>query len=56
MHCRRSEPRTTILTVSPDGLQIEAQQRSAVFGFVDRISTREPIRSTLVAYSRSQVG
>jgi uncharacterized protein (DUF1499 family) len=55
-----SEPRTKILAVSPDGLQIEAEQRSAVFGFVDRISTRfialEPIRSTLVAYSRSQVG
>jgi uncharacterized protein (DUF1499 family) len=55
-----SEPRTKILAVSGDGLQIEAEQRSAVFGFVDRISTRvialEPIRSTLVAYSRSQVG
>jgi uncharacterized protein (DUF1499 family) len=40
--------------------RIGAEQRSAVFGFVDRISTRvialEPIRSTLVAYSRSQVG
>jgi len=55
-----SEPRTKILAVSEDKLQIEAEQRSAVFGFVDRISTRfialEPIRSTLVAYSRSQVG
>jgi uncharacterized protein (DUF1499 family) len=55
-----NEPRTKILAVSWDGLQIEAEQRSAVFGFVDRISTRvvalEPIRSTLVAYSRSQVG
>jgi hypothetical protein len=55
-----NEPRTKILAVSWDGLQIEAEQRSAVFGFVDRWSTRfialEPIRSTLVAYSRSQVG
>jgi uncharacterized protein (DUF1499 family) len=55
-----SEPRTKILAVSGDGLQIEAEQRSALFGFVDRISTRiialEPIRSTLIAYSRSQVG
>jgi uncharacterized protein (DUF1499 family) len=55
-----SEPRTKILAVSGDGLLIEVEQRSAVFGFVDRISTRiialEPIRSTLAAYSRSQVG
>jgi uncharacterized protein (DUF1499 family) len=56
----KSEPRTKILAVSGDGLLIEAEQRSALFGFVDRISTRiialDPIRSTLVAYSRSQVG
>jgi hypothetical protein len=32
------QPRTTILRVSEDGLQVEAQQRSAVFGFIDRIS------------------
>ena len=55
-----SEPRTKILAVSEDGLQIEAEQRSAVFGFLDRISTKcvtlQPIRSTLVAYSRSRVG
>jgi uncharacterized protein (DUF1499 family) len=41
-------------------LQIEAEQRSAVFGFVDRISARfVPLgadRSTLIAYSRSEVG
>lgn len=45
-----SEPRTKILAVSEDGLQIEAEQRSAVFGFLDRISTKcvtlEPTRST----------
>jgi uncharacterized protein (DUF1499 family) len=55
-----SEPRTKILAVSEDGLQIEAEQRSAVFGFLDRISTKcvtlQPTRSTLVAYSRSRVG
>jgi uncharacterized protein (DUF1499 family) len=43
-----------------DGLQVEAQQRSAVFGFIDRISARflpvAPERSTLIAYSRSLVG
>ena len=54
------QPRTAILGVSGDGLQIEAEQRSAVFGFVDRISTRFlPVasgRSTLIAYSRSVVG
>ena len=55
-----SEPRTKILAVSEDGLQIEAEQRSAVFGFLVRICTMcvtlQPTRSTLVAYSRSRVG
>jgi uncharacterized protein (DUF1499 family) len=54
------QPRTTILRVSEDGLQVEAQQRSAVFGFIDRISAWfipvAPERSTLIAYSRSLVG
>ena len=54
------EPRTEIIAVSDDGLQIEALERSAVFGFVDRISVRvlpvDPDRSTLAAYSRSTVG
>lgn len=55
-----SEPRTRIVAVSPDGLRIEAEQRSAVFGFVDRISAWFiPIgndRSTLAVYSRAQTG
>ena len=55
-----AQPRTAILSVSPDGLQIEAQQKSAVFGFVDRISMRAiplaPRRSTLIAYSRAMLG
>ncbi len=54
------EPRTAVLGVAGDGLQIEAEQRSAVFGFIDRISTRfvplESGRSTVIAYSRSLVG
>lgn len=54
------QPRTAVLGVAGDGLQIEAEQRSAVFGFIDRISTRfvplEPGRSTVIAYSRSLVG
>jgi uncharacterized protein (DUF1499 family) len=54
------QPRTTVLGISQDGLQVEAQQRSAVFGFTDRISARfvpvAPARSTLIAYSRSLVG
>lgn len=54
------QPRTRLLAVSKDGLQVEAEQRSAVFGFVDRISFRAvPVdqdRSTFYAYSRSQVG
>jgi uncharacterized protein (DUF1499 family) len=55
-----AQPRTDVVGVSDDGLQIEAEQRSAVFGFVDRISARfVPLgadRSTLIAYSRSEVG
>ncbi len=54
------QPRTAILGVSSDGLQIEAEQRSAVFGFIDRISARflpvAPGRSTVIAYSRALVG
>jgi uncharacterized protein (DUF1499 family) len=56
----QQQPRTTVVAVSKDGLQIEAEQRSAVFGFVDRISARfvplDPDRSTVIAYSRSEVG
>ena len=56
----REQPRTRVLGVSEDGLQIEAEQRSAVFGFTDRISVRvlpaDRGRSTLVAYSRAQAG
>lgn len=55
-----AEPRTTITAVSVDGLQIEAEQRSALFGFVDDISFRAlPLAegsSTLAVYSRSRVG
>jgi hypothetical protein len=56
----REQPRTRVLGISEDSLQIEAAQRSAVFGFTDRISVRVlPVdrgRSTFVAYSRAQVG
>ena len=56
----REQPRVRVLGVSEDGLQIEAEQESAVFGFTDRISVRilpvDAERSTLVAYSRSTVG
>lgn len=55
-----AQPRTRILGVSDDGLQIEAEQRSALFGFVDLISFRAmPVdadSTTLFAYSRSLVG
>lgn len=53
-------PRTRIIAVSPDGLRIEAEQRSAGFGFVDRISAAfmpvEGGRSTVAVYSRAQTG
>ena len=54
------QPRANILAASADGLKIEAEQRSALFGFVDRISSEvislEGNRSTIVVYSRSTVG
>ena len=56
----RKQPRVRFLGTSPDGLQVEAEQRSALVGFVDRISFRAvPLaagQSTLYAYSRSEVG
>jgi uncharacterized protein (DUF1499 family) len=56
----REQPRTRVLGVSEDGLQIEAAQESAVFAFTDRISVRilpvDSKGSTLVAYSRSEAG
>jgi hypothetical protein len=56
----KEQPRTRVLGVSTDGLQIEAEQDSAVFGFTDKISVRilalDTARSTLIAYSRSEVG
>jgi len=55
-----AEPRTTILAISDDDLRIEAEQKSAVFGFVDRISIQviplDDGRSTFMAYSTSLVG
>lgn len=55
-----SRPRTEVLAVSEDGLQIEALQESALFGFTDSISSRIlPLpenKSTIAIYSRSSVG
>jgi uncharacterized protein (DUF1499 family) len=55
-----AEPRTRILGTTEDGLGIEAEQRTAVFRFVDRVSFRAvPIdadSSSAYVYSRSQVG
>ena len=54
------QPRTEILAMSTDGLQMEARQRSAFFGFVDLISSRAvPLGNDMCAlaiYSRSTVG
>jgi uncharacterized protein (DUF1499 family) len=53
-------PRTRIIGISEDGLQVEAEQRSAWFGFVDKVSFRavtlDQESSTFFAYSRSQTG
>jgi uncharacterized protein (DUF1499 family) len=55
-----AQPRTRIVGISPDGLQVEAEQQSAVFGFVDMIRVQVlPLtaeRCTLVALSRARVG
>lgn len=55
-----SSPRSRVIAISPDGLRMEAEQRSAVFGFVDRISAwfipMENHRCTLAVYSRAQTG
>jgi uncharacterized protein (DUF1499 family) len=56
----KGQPRTRIIAVSADNLQIEAEQRSALFRFVDRISVRTiPLaagRSTFAASSRAETG
>ena len=56
----RNEPRTSIIGVSDDGLRIEAEQRSMLFGFVDRISFQAvalgAAKSSYIAYSRSLTG
>jgi uncharacterized protein (DUF1499 family) len=55
-----AQPRTRVVAVSDDGLQVEAEQRSAVFRFVDRVSFRAvPLadgNSSFMAYSRSLLG
>jgi uncharacterized protein (DUF1499 family) len=55
-----AEPRVSVRAISDDRLRIEAEDKSAVFGFVDKISFRAiPLnsgRATMFAYSRSQVG
>jgi uncharacterized protein (DUF1499 family) len=56
----KTKPRTQIIAISANGLQIEAEQRSVVFGFVDRISFKaiplDAAHSTFAAYSRAQTG
>ena len=56
----RRAPRTRITGLSADRLQVEAEQRSALFGFVDKVSFRAVAvsdqSSTFFAYSRSQTG
>jgi uncharacterized protein (DUF1499 family) len=54
------QPRTAIVAVSDDGLQIEAWQESSMFRFIDQISSRisslSENKSTIAIYSRSTVG
>ncbi|MFI4987650.1 MAG: DUF1499 domain-containing protein, partial [Alphaproteobacteria bacterium] len=54
------EPRTEVVAVSPDGLRIEATQRTAICHFVDDISALclpDGAGGAMIAiYSRSRVG
>lgn len=54
------QPRTSVLASDEDRLQVEAVQRSAVFGFIDDVSARFlPLpdgRTAVAVYSRSRVG
>lgn len=56
----RAEPRTTIVAISDDGLRVDAEQRSKLLGFVDRIAMRaiavDAERATLAVYSRATIG
>ena len=60
MEVIQRQPRTRVVAISDDRLQVEAEQCSALFGFVDKISFRAvPLgtdRATFIAYSRSQAG
>lgn len=53
-------PRVAVVARSDDGLQIEAEARSRLFRFVDRISVRAVPRGTgrsaLALFSRAQTG
>ncbi|MHB1219745.1 MAG: DUF1499 domain-containing protein [Alphaproteobacteria bacterium] len=58
--CLTKSPRTGIVARAPDGLRFEAEERSRLFGFVDRISVRAVPqgtgRSALAFFSRSRIG
>jgi uncharacterized protein (DUF1499 family) len=55
-----AQPRSRVVARSDDGLSVEAEQRSALFRFVDDVSFRAvPLaagRSTCFVYSRSRTG
>jgi uncharacterized protein (DUF1499 family) len=55
-----SRSRTRIIGISPDGMAVEAEQRTSLLRFVDRVSFRAvPLdagTSSAYVYSRSQVG
>lgn len=56
----RAAPRTTIVAISDDGLRVDAEQRSKLLGFVDRIAMRaiavDADHATLAVYSRATIG
>lgn len=58
--CLTATPRIEIVARAPDGLQLEAVERSRLFRFVDRISVRAVPqgagRSALAFFSRSRIG
>lgn len=53
------QPRTSVVHADPEGLVVEAVQRSALIGFIDDITARvlpAPSGATIAIYSASRLG
>lgn len=60
VHAIREEPRTNLIRLDKQARQAEFEQRSAIFGFADRVVIEfvelGPEESSLAIYSRSKTG